>query len=128
MRIVNELESIGDSCYKLMIIANKQKDQNLTLHETAVADLKPYEELVSNFIADVVFNLTVKKSNYKIADAQSTETKINSYRSSLKRAARRQIQEGSDVKAELLYIDMVRQMEQIGDFCMNIMQEMANMK
>ncbi|QEN05143.1 Na/Pi cotransporter family protein [Thiospirochaeta perfilievii] len=128
MRIVNELESIGDSCYKLMIILNKQHEQNLKFHETAIEDLKPYEELVAGFLNDVVHNLSVKDENYKIADAQSTEEKINSYRSTLKKAARRQIQGGSDVKAELLYIDLLRQIEHIGDFCMNIMQEMENMK
>ncbi len=128
MRIVNELESIGDSCYKLMIISNKQHGKNLKFHQTAVEDLKPYEELVAEFISNVVHNLSVKDSEYKIADAKTTESKINTYRNTLKKAARRQIQTGSDVKAELLYIDVVREIEHIGDFCMNIMQEMENMR
>lgn len=128
MRIVNELESIGDSCYKLMIISSKQHASKLKFHESAVEDLKPYEALVAEFINDVVHNLSVKDTEYKIADAKTTEAKINTYRNTLKKAARRQIQSGSDVKAELLYIDMVRQIEQIGDYCMNIMQEMENMK
>ncbi len=128
MRIVNELESIGDSCYKLMIISSKQNEKNLKFHQSAVEDLQPYEELVAEFISDVVHNLSDKDNEYKIADAKTTESKINTYRNTLKKAARRQIQAGSDVKAELIYIDMVRQIEHIGDFCMNIMQEMENMK
>ncbi|MBN2618609.1 MAG: Na/Pi cotransporter family protein [Spirochaetales bacterium] len=128
MRIVNELESIGDSCYKLMIIAQKQGEKGLIFHETALEELRPYEELVSEFLENVVYNLSTKTKKYKIADATSIEAKINEFRTTLKKSARRQIQEGSDVKAELLYIDMVRQIEHIGDFCMNIMQELEVMR
>lgn len=128
MRIVNELESVGDSCYKLMILAEKRNKQGLVFHETAMEELKPCESLVGEFLDDVVFNLSTKNNEFKIADAKITEKKINDYRSRLKKSARRQIQGGFDVKAELLYIDIVRQIEHIGDFCMNIMQIMENMK
>ncbi|MGL1890773.1 MAG: Na/Pi cotransporter family protein [Spirochaetaceae bacterium] len=128
MRIVNELESIGDSCYKLMIISTKQNEQGLVFHKSAMDDLLPYETLVGEFLENVVHNLSAEKSDYKVADAKTTEAKINSYRTALKKSARRQIQGGSDVKAELTYIDIVRQIEHIGDFCMNIMQEAENIK
>lgn len=128
MRIVNELESIGDSCYKLIIIYQSKVEKNLVFHQTAVEELKPYESLVGEFINDVLHNLSEKHVNYKIADAKTTEKRINTYRNTLKKSARRQIQDGSDVKAELLYIDLVRQFEHIGDFCMNIMQEVELMK
>lgn len=128
MRIVNELESIGDSCYKLIIISKKQIDSGLKFHETAVEELKPYEALVGEFLNNVVQNLSENDSDYKIAYAEKTEEKINAYRNALKKSARRQIQSGSNVKAELLYIDLVRQIEHIGDFCMNIMQEIEAMK
>ncbi|MGL1890772.1 MAG: Na/Pi cotransporter family protein [Spirochaetaceae bacterium] len=128
MRIVNELESIGDSCYKLMIISSKQNEKGLVFHTTAMDDLLPYEALVGEFLDNVVHNLSAEKSDYKVADAKTTEAKINSYRTALKKSARRQIQGGSDVKAELIYIDIVRQIEHIGDFCMNIMQEVEHIK
>lgn len=128
MRVVNELESIGDSCYKLMIIAQKQNEKEMVFHDSAMEELKPYEELVTEFLGDVVHNLSVKDEDYKIADFKAIEKKINELRTTLKKSARRQIQGGSDVKAELLYIDLVRQIEHIGDFCMNIMQEIDVMK
>ena len=127
MRIVNELESIGDSCYKLIIILQSKENKNLEFHKTAIEELKPYEELVGEFITDVMHNLSVKGDKYQISEAKTTEKKINTYRNTLKKSARRQIQDGSDVKAELLYIDLVRQIEHIGDFCMNIMQEIEVM-
>ncbi len=128
MRIVNELESIGDSCYKLMMIAAKQIESKLQFHKTAIEDLKPYEALVNNFLSDVVHNLTTRDLDYKIADAESMEDEINNLRITLKKSARRQIQDGGDVKTELLYIDMVREIEHIGDYCMNIMEEMEHIK
>ncbi|NLA93059.1 MAG: hypothetical protein GX842_06480, partial [Spirochaetales bacterium] len=37
------------------------------------------------------------------------------------------LQEGSDVKAELLFIDVVRHVEQIGDHCLNIVESVARL-
>jgi phosphate:Na+ symporter len=128
MRIVNELESIGDSCYKLMILASKQDEQQLKFHDTALDELLPCEDLVGQFLESVVRNLSIKNTDFKIADYAATEKQINTYRNKLKSSARKQIQSGSDVKAELMYIDMVRQIEHIGDFCMNIMQNLEGLK
>lgn len=128
MKIVNELESVGDSCYKLMLLAKRQNDKGYTLHETALEELKPCENLVGDFLDSVVENLSSKEEGFKASDFKSTEKQINEYRNELKKSARKQIQRGSDVKAELIYIDIVRQIEHIGDFCMNIMQNVDNLK
>ncbi|OQY37817.1 MAG: hypothetical protein B6229_07460 [Spirochaetaceae bacterium 4572_7] len=124
VRTINELESIGDSCYKLMLLVDSQNEKGLKFHPTAMEELLPCESLVGEFLDDVVSNLSSKENNFKITDSETKEKKINAYRNRLKKSARRQIQSGGDVKAELLYIDIVRQIEHIGDYCMNIMEAM----
>jgi phosphate:Na+ symporter len=38
----------------------------------------------------------------------------------LGKRARKHIDKGDDVKGELLFLDMIRFIEQIGDYCLNI--------
>ena len=43
----------------------------------------------------------------------------------MKKIARKRLEDGADVKAELLYMDLVRQIEKIGDRCFNIAEQLA---
>jgi len=55
------------------------------------------------------------------------EQKINHSRDDLKKAAQRRLQAGSDVRSELLYIDLLKNFEHIGDNALNISQALNNM-
>jgi phosphate:Na+ symporter len=59
-----------------------------------------------------------------MAVAVDLENKINKMRNILKQSASSRLQSGGDVKAELLYIDIVRHVEQIGDHCLNITESL----
>ena len=50
----------------------------------------------------------------------SLEEMIDSERTELKRLARHRLEQGKNVKAELLYIDIVRKIEKMGDNCFSI--------
>ena len=52
--------------------------------------------------------------------ANEIEGQIDLFRKNLKKTARKRLESGADVKAELLYIDMVRQIEKIGDRAFSI--------
>ena len=43
----------------------------------------------------------------------------------LHHVAMARLEDGADVKAELLYMDLVRQIEKIGDRCFNIAEQLA---
>ena len=47
------------------------------------------------------------------------------FRKNLKKVARKRLEEGADVKTELLYIDMVRDMEKIGDRAYSISEALS---
>ncbi|MCK4653318.1 MAG: Na/Pi cotransporter family protein, partial [Candidatus Cloacimonetes bacterium] len=54
--------------------------------------------------------------------AYKLERKINNLRDNLKKAAQKRLQVGADVKSELLYLDLLKHFEHIGDNSLNIAQ------
>jgi phosphate:Na+ symporter len=59
-----------------------------------------------------------------MAVALGLEERINKMRNTLKKAAAKRLQKGSNVKGELIYIDIVRHVERIGDHCLNIAESL----
>ncbi len=122
IRIVNELESIGDSCYNLLVLASKKQEKKIRFHEKAFEEMRNYSEEVQKFL------LLIKDFNLEIPDEESLrkayelEKSINKQRKNLKKRAQQKMSGGENVKGELLFIDMIRYIEQIGDYCLNIAQ------
>ena len=51
---------------------------------------------------------------------------IDAFRKDLKKVARKRLEGGADVKSELLYIDVIRRIENIGDNCFSISESLLN--
>jgi phosphate:Na+ symporter len=122
MRIVNELENIGDSIYKLMLLTQRKYDSNIQLHAKAMNEFDDFVELISEFM-----DLYQQKMNERLEPrvlelAYRLEYKINHLRDDLKQAAQDRLQNGADVKSELLYLDLLKHFEHIGDKSLNIAQ------
>lgn len=128
IRITNELESIGDSCFNLIILAERRYKKKLKIDDGAIQDLKPYTELVSEFLRFITDNLNTHLSGDKMAMAVEMETRVNDQRNTLKKGAARRLQSGSEVKQELLYIDIVRHVERIGDHALNIAESLRQIR
>ncbi|MBN2460395.1 MAG: Na/Pi cotransporter family protein, partial [Candidatus Cloacimonetes bacterium] len=126
LRIVNELENVGDSCFKLIILTQKKYNRKLQLHERAQEEIKDFAKLVTEFMAFYKANLNEALDNKGLDIAFKMENKINHSRDNLKRAARKRLQEGADVNAELLYLDILKNFEHIGDNALNIAQALRN--
>lgn len=122
MRIVHELESIGDSCFNLLILSKRRYDKELELPEEALTDLEPYLDTVKEYMGLVIKHTDRHLSREDMDRAIQLETCVDNHRNTLQKAARRRIKAGSNVKAELLYIDIVRHIEKIGDHLLNIAQ------
>lgn len=128
MRITNELERIGDSCYNLMILAERRTKQHLVIGGEAVEKLLPYVDLVNQFLRFIRSHLNEHMSSENMAVAVKLEEKINKMRNILKQSASKRLQSGSDVRTELLYLDIVRHVEQIGDHCLNITESLEQIR
>ncbi|MDY6915634.1 MAG: Na/Pi cotransporter family protein [Candidatus Cloacimonadota bacterium] len=126
LRIVHELESVGDSCFKLSLLTQKKYDKKIHLHPKANDEIKDYSELVKKFIKFYKNHLNKKLEDRDLQLAYEMEEKINESRNKLKKAARYRLQEGADVRAELLYLDLLKNFEHIGDNALNIAQAQKN--
>jgi len=122
MRIVHELENIGDSCYKLALLSQRRYNKNLKIALQAITEINDYARLIMKFIEFYDNNLNRHLDKSDLQTAYQFEKEINNNRNLLRKAARRRLQEGSDVKTELLYLDLLKNLEHIGDNALNISQ------
>jgi len=127
MRIINELENVGDSCFKLIILIQRKYDKKLKLHEKAREEITNFSNLVIEFMTFYNARLNEHLVDQDLDLAYRMEQKINHSRDDLKKAAQRRLQAGSDVRSELLYIDLLKNFEHIGDNALNISQALNNM-
>lgn len=122
LRIVNELESIGDCCYSLMTIARKKQNKNIELHENALTEIKNYSKLVEEFL-DIAQTPQEQFPDEEIMErAYTLEEKLSKKQKKFVKRARKSIAAGADIKGELLYIDIMQYLEHIGDYCLNIVE------
>ena len=73
----------------------------------------------------IISILLITCKTIKVKDKETTGNIL--FRNVLKKSAQKRIKKGADVKAEILYIDILRQIERIGDFSLNISQAMQTM-
>jgi phosphate:Na+ symporter len=127
MRVAHELESIGDSCYNLVILCTRRYDKEVEFSSESVEEIAPYLEVVREYFSFIELHLNRHISDEELQRAYALESEVDRYRNTLRKAARRRIKEGGDVRAELLYIDIVRHVEKIGDHLLNIAQSLRQM-
>ncbi len=128
MRITNELESVGDSCFNLIILCERRYKNKIDFDAETLEQLTPYIALVTRFIGFIKSHLNEHVDSENMAVAVRIETEINLMRRTLRDSASDKMQSGGDVTGGLMYIDIVRHVEQIGDHCMNITQSLEQIR
>ena len=120
IQIVDELENMSDSCYGTIMLICRSIEKKMEFKQDDLEKLLPYIELVRQFLQFIRININKQITPEKLELARELEDGIDAFRKSLKKVARKRLEGGADVKAELLYIDIVRAIEHIGDNCFNI--------
>ena len=120
IQIVDELENMSDSCYGTIMLICRSIEKKMDFKSEDLEKLLPYIELVRQFLQFIRININKTITPEKLELARELEDGIDAFRKSLKKVARKRLESGADVKAELLYIDIVRAIEHIGDNCFNI--------
>ena len=118
--VVDQLEAMTDDCNSVSILLTRSVEKNMTFAQEDLDRLDPYVELVNRFVLFIRENVNKHLTEEKHAEAQTIEDQIDQFRKNLKKVARKRLESGADVKSELLYIDLVRQLEKIGDKAFNI--------
>ncbi len=123
--IVGELESMSDDCLSIGVYLKRITEKQYVFKKEDFDRLLPYLELARQLLQFIYKNINKELSEAQLDFANELETQIDAERKALKRVARKRLEDGANVKAELLYMDLVRQIEKIGDRCFGIAEQLA---
>lgn len=126
IQIVEELENMSDNCFATIMLISKSISKNMKYQQEDMDRMIPYVELARQFLQFIRININKQLDENKLSMATELEDQIDMFRKNLKKLARKRLESGADVKSELLYIDMVRQIEKIGDNCFSISESLRS--
>jgi phosphate:Na+ symporter len=125
LRIIADLEDMTDDCCGISYILERSVKKDLIFKEQEMAALAPYVGLVEEFLAFVQKQLGSRNTMKQIFYARDLESRIDKSRDKLRKMGRKRIEAGEKVKTELLFIDLVKRIEKLGDWCSNISESLA---
>jgi len=125
LRVISDLEEISDDCCSLSFILENGVNENLIIKKKEMDALVPYLNQVENFLNLVKDNLGRRLSTNTLSYARELENEIDLNRDRLRKLGRKRLESGKDVKTELLFIDIVRRIEKLGDYCLEIAEILA---
>lgn len=121
IRVMDELESVTDSCFNLALLSQRRYNQKWVFDSATDKDLRDYQTLVQEFLDYVRDRMDRTLTKAEMQKANEFEEQINSYRNSLSQMVQDRLSEGkADVRTELLILEKIRHLEHIGDYCTNI--------
>ena len=126
-KIIGELESLGDSGEAISRILSRRNIHKKSFDETTIKHLtdmvdavdSAYEAMLENLNAAHTLTLT------NISNAYNAEERINNLRNNLRDAEIEDIEDGGkNYQTSVYYIDIVNELERMGDFIINISQDL----
>jgi phosphate:Na+ symporter len=122
LRIVAELEEMTDDCYGIGLILERSVKKDLVFKHKEMKALIPYVSLVEEFLRFVQGRLgaALTPDENAYIPALELERRIRTSQKRLNKLGRKRIEAGESVKTELLFIDLVRRIEKLGNYCHNI--------
>lgn len=126
-RVISELESLGDSCENISRILMRLRVHKLEFDDGTISKLNLLIGKVNHAFAVMVSNLklAVDGELKDISNAYNAEDVINTTRDTLRNEGILQIEKGADKFLALnYYLDMLAELEAMGDFIINISQSL----
>jgi phosphate:Na+ symporter len=128
LRIIADMENMTDDCYMASLLLERSVKKNLVFKGESMKALVPYTGLVGEFLNFVQTRLGRTLTPEESKQAALAEGQINKERNKLRKYGRKRIEAGENVKTELLFIDFIRRLEQLGDYCYRISAFLAHLE
>lgn len=123
LRQIGELESIGDTCFKLACIIQQRKDSkdDFTTHQ--YQQLHEMLQLANEAITQMMVVVSGRRENLSYAPSLEIEHDINVLRDKLKTESFREAntKEHSYI-ISTLYVEIINECEKLGDYVMNVVE------
>lgn len=129
MREISELESIGDSCYKLSLKQTERYTKSVTFTPSQEEGLQAMTSLTTRSLHTMCLMLHGPREKYSLNDIYTIEDEVNSLRDSMYEKTIKEIngQEYSYLVGNL-YMDMICEMERLCDAVVNIAEARYSQK
>ena len=123
-RIIGEMESLGDSGEAIARMLTRTKDHGKTFDASMLKKLNRMLDVVGEAYDAMLENITKPYGELRdITNAQNAENNINAYRNSLRDEHIANIEKPDyNYQTGVFYMDIVSELEKIGDFIINISQ------
>ena len=123
LRQIGELESIGDTCFKLACTIQQRKDSkdDFTTHQ--YQQLHEMLQLANEAITQMMVVVSGRRENLSYAPSLEIEHDINVLRDKLKTESFREAntKEHSYI-ISTLYVEIINECEKLGDYVMNVVE------
>ena len=126
-KIIGEMESLGDSGEAISRILSRRNIHNKTFDFDTIKKLENMVAEVDNAYEAMITNLDAahKGSLVEISNAYNAEDRINSLRNLLRDTEIEEIEENKkNYQTSVYYMDIVNELEKMGDFIINISQDL----
>lgn len=128
-KIIGELESLGDSGESISRILSRRNIHKKEFDSDTIKKLEEMADTVSHAYDVMLANLAEAHNGNlsDITDAYNAERRINNLRNILRDTEIEKIESGSkNYHTSVYYLDIVNELERMGDFIINISQELEN--
>ena len=129
LRIVDNLESIGDSCYQLSLTIESKRKQNISYSQEMNDKLQKMFSMVKQAITEMNNNLSENYHNVNIANAKELEHQINEYRDQLRTEHTEAVKQNQySYQTGISYSTLYAQCEKLADFAINVTEAIDKIK
>jgi len=119
--LIDDIESIGDSCYNLAKAINRKKEGKIKFPEDIIQNINDMFLLISRALDEMNKNLSTEYSDPNIENAKKIEEKINLLRNKLREEHIANIKSKKyKYKAGVIYNELFSGSEKLGDYIINV--------
>ena len=123
LREVGELESIGDACYNLARIMNRQRESAKEFTHRQYLQICALMTLCDEALTQMNIIMTGHRSEHDIRDTYRIENDINQMRLQLRNYNIRAVNAHEyDYATGTIYNDLIDECEKLGDYVVNVVQ------
>ena len=131
-KIIGELESLGDSGESISRILSRKNIHKKEFDAESIKHLNGMVDLVDEAYAVMIENLNAYYSGSldEIRNAYDAEDRINVMRNNLREQAIEEVEGGDSTSylTSVYYLDIVSELEKMGDFMINVSQDLYKCK
>ena len=130
-KIIGELESLGDSGESISRILSRRNIHNKSFDQETIKKINAMVDLVDNAYEVMINNLTMAENATleEISNAYAAEDRINVLRNNLREEEINSLEDNrKNYQTSVYYMDIVSELEKMGDFMINISQALYKCK